>query len=81
MKKIVLFLAILLLSAISVNAQNPEWINYTNGDYVNAIAIEGDYIWAGTNGGLVKINHVTDETIFLTKPIQAYLIIGYTQLP
>ncbi|MEA3449146.1 MAG: hypothetical protein U9Q98_11985 [Bacteroidota bacterium] len=81
MKKIVLFLAILLLSAISVNAQNPGWINYTNGDYVNAIAIEGDYIWAGTNGGLVKINHVTDETIFLTKPIQAYLIIGYTQLP
>ncbi len=49
----------------TVLSQNPEWINYTNGQTVNSVAIEGDYIWAGTNGGLVKLNTTTGETYFL----------------
>ncbi|MEE8391039.1 MAG: two-component regulator propeller domain-containing protein, partial [Anaerolineae bacterium] len=30
------------------------WRNYTNGNYVNALAVEGDYVWAGTSGGVVR---------------------------
>ena len=37
----------------TVLAQNPEWINHTNGDQVNSVVVDGDNIWAGTNGGLV----------------------------
>ncbi len=57
------------LSSISSTllSQNPEWINYTNGQDINSIVIEGDYLWAGTNGGLVKINTITGETTFFNK--------------
>lgn len=48
-------------------AQNPEWLNYTNGDWVSALIEEGNYIWAGTNGGLVKINKTSGETTFYNR--------------
>jgi ligand-binding sensor domain-containing protein len=48
--------------------QNPEWINYTNGDQVNALAVQGEGIWVGTNvGGLVKINRTSGKTEFYNK--------------
>ena len=50
-----------------VEGQNPKWINYTNGDNVTCLVEEGQYIWAGTNGGLVRINKKTKETIFYNK--------------
>ena len=60
---------ILILFIVSINcyAHNPEWINYTNGDQVNALAIQGDYIWAGISGELVKINRYSGETKFYNK--------------
>ena len=48
-------------------AQNPEWVNYTNGDRVYALIEDGDYIWAGTLGGLVKIDKISGETAFYNK--------------
>ena len=48
-------------------AQNTEWINYTNGDNVNALAENGEYIWAGTNGGLVKIDKTSGEIAFYNR--------------
>ena len=45
-------------------SQNPEWINYTNGDEINAIEMEGDYIWVGTRGGLVKVDTLSGNAIF-----------------
>ena len=48
----------------TVLSQNPEWINYTNGQIVNSIVNEGDYIWVGTTGGLVKLNKETGESTF-----------------
>jgi ligand-binding sensor domain-containing protein len=48
-------------------AQNPQWLNYTNGDQVNVIVEEGNYIWAGTAGGLVKLNKTTGIPTFFNK--------------
>ena len=30
------------------------WRNYTNGNGARALAVEGNYVWAGTNGGVVR---------------------------
>ncbi|CUS86811.1 two-component regulator propeller domain-containing protein, partial [Candidatus Kryptobacter tengchongensis] len=49
-------------------SQNPEWINFTTGNFINTLAIEGDYIWVGTSGGgLVKLNMLTGEKVNYTK--------------
>ncbi|MEJ2104917.1 MAG: two-component regulator propeller domain-containing protein, partial [Ignavibacteriaceae bacterium] len=50
-----------------LKAQNPEWLNFTNGDNVNSVTIEGNYLWICTDGGLVKLNKLTGEKIFLNK--------------
>ena len=34
----------------------PGWANYTNSNTIQALALEGDYVWAGTSGGLVRWN-------------------------
>jgi ligand-binding sensor domain-containing protein len=44
-------------------SQIPNWIQYTNGTYVTALAEEATVIWAGTSGGLAKIDKATVETI------------------
>jgi len=67
-KNLFLFgLAIALLMFSTTYPQSPEWINYTNGDYVSCLAEEGDYMWVGTTGGLVKINKISGATFFLNK--------------
>ena len=73
--KIFLLVFYCMFSTPVLYAQNPEWMNYTNGQSIRATAIEGDAIWIGTEGGLVKFNKTTGEKIFLTKMIQACLII------
>ena len=50
-----------------VFSQNPEWINYTNGTWISSIAVEGDKIWTGTNGGLVQIDKETGTSTFYNK--------------
>ncbi|MFA6598764.1 MAG: T9SS type A sorting domain-containing protein [Ignavibacteriaceae bacterium] len=48
--------------------QNSEWLKFTVGGTVDAIALEGDIVWAGTySSGLVRMNKGTGEkTIFNT---------------
>ena len=64
-----LFLPIFIISILflPVFSQNPEWIYYKNGSDVRTIAIESENIWAGTNGGLVKIDRITGDKIFYNK--------------
>jgi ligand-binding sensor domain-containing protein len=62
---IVMFYSLVSLSALY--AKNPEWVNYTNGQYVPSLAIEGDNVWIGTNGGLVKLNKTTGEELFFNR--------------
>lgn len=47
-----------------LSAQNAEWMSYTHGKNILALAVEGDLIWVGTSDGVVKINGVTGETNF-----------------
>ncbi len=48
--------------------QSPEWLNYTNGDTVMDIVDNGKYLWIGTiNGGIVRLNKVTDELTFYNR--------------
>jgi len=42
-------------------------MNYTDGNIVYTITTEGNNIWTGTEGGLVKLNRVTGEKSFLNK--------------
>jgi len=56
-----------LVSLSFLHAQNPEWINYTNGQTIQDLVIEGDNVWIGTIGGLVKLNKTTEEKIFYNK--------------
>lgn len=37
-------------------AAQPGWTSYTNGNFVSAVARQGDYLWAGGSGGLVRWN-------------------------
>ena len=48
-----LFLLVFLFHSGVASAQE-EWINYTNASVVYALAFEGDYVWEGTRGGVIK---------------------------
>ena len=41
-------------SAVPAQAQAYTWTNYTNGNYVEALAVQGDILWVGTRGGVVR---------------------------
>jgi len=65
MKNIITLLLVLFFCfSTTALSQNPEWINYTNGDYITAFEFEGDFIWVGTWGGIVQINKISGETSF-----------------
>ena len=54
---ITLFVLLLVggLGASTVQAQEDGvWINYITGDEVNDLAVQGNYLWAATTGGVVR---------------------------
>lgn len=55
-----LFLFIFFI-AISNQAQNPEWINYTYNEDIHSIVGKDDVLWLATSGGLVKFNTITEQ--------------------
>lgn len=64
MKKLSTLLLVFFIYFSITIAQNPEWINYTNGDYITSLEIENDNLWVGTNGGLVELNTNSREAKF-----------------
>lgn len=48
-----------LIICSSSFAQHPGWMQYTNGNEINALAASGNEIWVGTGGGLVKIDKIS----------------------
>lgn len=42
-------------------AQNPEWLNYSDWNWVEDIAEEGDYLWIATGVGLYKLHKPIGE--------------------
>nr|MBC8489071.1 hypothetical protein [Bacteroidota bacterium] len=67
MKKLILLLITVIGIACYTNAQNPQWLNYTNGDNIYALAEEDNNMWVGTYGGLVKIDKTTGIPTFYNK--------------
>ncbi|OQA91071.1 MAG: Two component regulator propeller [Elusimicrobia bacterium ADurb.Bin231] len=41
-------------------APTGDWVNYTNPNYVQCVGREGNYLWMGTAGGVVKWNTTND---------------------
>jgi len=62
-KFLVLFLSVFSFAF----AQNPDWINFTKGNHVRTVAVEGNYIWVGTNGGLVRLDKTTGSMTFYNR--------------
>lgn len=61
-------LAALILFYSVMNAQKLEiWKNYTNTNYIRAIAVQGENLWAVTSGGLFNYNLNTKKTSTFTK--------------
>ncbi len=58
---------ILLVTFYQAYSQNPEWINYTWGQDVRALVEDGEFIWVGTVGGLVKLNITSGNMTFYNK--------------
>lgn len=48
-------------------AQNPEWVNFTNGSWINCMTEEEDTLWVGTKGGLVKLEKSTNTPHFFNR--------------
>lgn len=63
----ILITIVYFLFPVYLYSQNTEWINFTFGDYVNAVAVEEEYVWVGTSGGLVCLNKSTDELSFYNR--------------
>jgi ligand-binding sensor domain-containing protein len=59
--------AVFLFCIQSVIAQNPLWMNFTNGDMITDMAENGNILWVGTSGGLVKYDKTTLQTTFYNK--------------
>jgi len=67
MKKVFIFFSIipaLFYPFINVNAQNPEWLNFSNGQVQMALADEANVLWIGTGGDLVRLDKTTGDRIF-----------------
>ena len=67
MKKFTLLLITLIGISCATNAQDTQWLNYTNGNQIIAMGEEEDMIWVGTNGGIVQINKTTGNPTFYNK--------------
>jgi len=64
MKRALLIITFFLLN-FALTAENPEWIQYTNGQQVQAVANDGNIVWIGTfRGGLVKLDKTSGEKTF-----------------
>src|SRR5690554_5708830 len=59
----IMVLTILLLSAVILSGEPIEWDGYTSIYVVCDIYEDGDHLWIGTLGGLVKLDRVTGERV------------------
>ena len=62
-----LLLSSFIFLTSTIFSQNSEWVSYNNGDYISAMAEEGDHLWICTWGGLVKINKKNGDRFFYDK--------------
>ncbi|PKN72907.1 MAG: hypothetical protein CVU50_05105 [Candidatus Cloacimonetes bacterium HGW-Cloacimonetes-3] len=56
----VLFMFVFFI-VVSLSAQTQQCVSYANASFVNCSVVEGNYLWVGNVGGLVKYNRLTGE--------------------
>jgi ligand-binding sensor domain-containing protein len=56
------FIFLMMLST-ALTAQYANWVQYTNGRHITAVAQVGGFIWVGTTGGLVKVDTTTLQPV------------------
>ncbi|MCC6607858.1 MAG: carboxypeptidase regulatory-like domain-containing protein [Anaerolineae bacterium] len=49
--------------SLPLSISSGNWINYTNGNSIKAIATEGNFLWVGTTGGVVRWDLTSDDYI------------------
>ncbi len=67
MNKILTLVFFLNISSYTQQLTNPQWVNYTHSEIVYSIAEEGNFLWLGTYGGLVKLDRTTLQKTFYNK--------------
>jgi ligand-binding sensor domain-containing protein len=50
------WLAGLVLCSMTARGQIADWVQYTSGNQITALAEKGNFLWVGTTNGLVKID-------------------------
>jgi ligand-binding sensor domain-containing protein len=64
---IIKILVFALIFSTRTNAQNPNWINYTNGDNIADLANDNNILWISTAGGIVKFDKASGDKTFYNK--------------
>lgn len=62
-KMLLAVMLILMGTFLYQPAQAQEWLNFTNSSQIYDIAQDGEFLWIGTNGGLVQFNRLTNEKV------------------
>jgi ligand-binding sensor domain-containing protein len=65
--KLIISIATLFIFCSKLVAENPEWMAYTYGEFVTALASDSVYLWIGTDGGLVQFDKTTEKMTFYNK--------------
>lgn len=61
------FLISIFVVPFAVYSQKPQWINYTNIDYITSLACYNDTLWIGARGGVVRFDPVTSSKAIFTR--------------
>ncbi|HNX38902.1 MAG TPA: two-component regulator propeller domain-containing protein, partial [Candidatus Cloacimonadota bacterium] len=62
MKKLILLICLFVFTRLM--AQLNDWTSFTYNSNVRTIAQEGDILWIGTTGGLVRYDRTTQEKVY-----------------
>ncbi len=56
-----------LISVSQTTDKSSEWMNFTSNINIQALADDREYLWIGTEGGLIKLNKATGEMAFCNR--------------
>ena len=67
MKQFHLFIFFFFGWAMTSFAQTSQWKTFRNIEKINTFALDGNYIWIGTDAGLIRLDTITSETFHFDK--------------
>jgi ligand-binding sensor domain-containing protein len=70
MRTIYILIAAMVGFALPMVAQK-DWLSFTNGKVIKAVAFENQFVWVGTTGGLVRVDTTTGNARFYNKTYEA----------